>query len=169
MATITPSTERQADLRLASKDPEVTHSGSGDRFTVTFTMEGVALRELQNVLGPRLAKMGVERISRFGMTMSLHGVEAGREGEVFHELATAIEDVNTLRENARDERERSRSAAEAADALAEDRLEKVRDGFHAAREAGIGNHHEGPGERRVLGLEDDGGPTSQRQPEPSDD
>ncbi len=123
MATITPSTEPQADLRLANKDPEVTHSGSGDRFTVKFTMEGVALLELQNVLEPRLAAVGVERISRFGMTISLHGVEAGREGEVFPELETAIEDVNRLRESARGERERSRAAAEAADALAEGRLE----------------------------------------------
>ncbi len=137
MATVTPSTERQADLKLANKDPEVTHSGSGDRFTVKFTMEGVALLELQNVLTPRLAAVGVERISRFGMTMSLHGVEAGRESEVFHAVATAIEDVNTLRETARDERERSRSAAEAADARAEGRLETVRQGFHAARESDV--------------------------------
>ncbi len=133
VATITPSTEPQADLRLADTDPEVTHSGSGDRFTVKFTMEGVDLLEMQNVLAPRLAAVGVERISGFGMTMSLYGVEAGREGEVFHELESAIVDVNRLRESARDERERSRSAAEAAEVLAEGRLEKVRDGFHAAR------------------------------------
>ncbi len=137
MATITPSTEPQADLRLANKDPEVTRSGSGDRFTVKFTMEGVALLELQNVLEPRLAAVGVERISRFGMTISLHGVEAGREGEVFHELETAIEDVNRLRKSARGERERSRAAAEAADALVVGRLETVRHGFHAARESGV--------------------------------
>ena len=153
MATIPPSTERQADLRLASKDPEVT-PGSGDRFTVKFTMEGVALRELQNVLAPRLAAVGVERISRFGMTMSLHGVEAGREGEVFHELATAIEDVNRLRETARDERERSRSAAEAADALAEGRLEKVRDGFHAAQDSRIKTQQDELGDRDEA-IEDD--------------
>jgi hypothetical protein len=133
MATITPSTESQAELRLADKDPDITHSGAGDRFTVTFTMQGVDLLELQNLLAPRLAAVGVERIGRFGMTMSLHGVEAGREGEVFHELETAIEDVNRLRESARDERERSRSADEAADALAAGRLETVRDGFRAAR------------------------------------
>lgn len=135
MATTPSSTERQTDLRLADMDPEVTHSGSGDRFTVKFTMEGVDLRELQNLLAPRLAAVGVERISRFGMTMSLYGVEAGREGEVFHELESAIEDVNRLRESARDDRERSRSAAEAADARAEGRLEDVRDEFHAARES----------------------------------
>jgi hypothetical protein len=38
---------------------------------------------------------------------------------VFHELETAIEDVNRLRKNAHDERERSRSAVETAEALAE--------------------------------------------------
>jgi hypothetical protein len=135
MATITPSTQGQADLKLATKDFEVTHSGSGNRFTVKFTMEGVDLLELQNVLRPRLAAVGVERINRFGMTMSLYGVEAGREGEVFHELQTAIEDVNGLRQTARDDRERSRSAREAADVVAEGRLEKVRDGFHATRES----------------------------------
>ncbi len=144
MATTTSSSERHADLKLADADPEVTHSGSGDRFTVKFTIEGVDLLEVQNVLEPRLAGVGVERISRFGMTMSLHGVEAGREGEVFHEVETAIEDVNRLRETARDERERSRSAAEAADALAEGRLETVRHGFHAAREAGVNTHHGRP-------------------------
>jgi hypothetical protein len=134
MATNAPSTKSQAGLKLADKDPEVAHSGSGDRFTVKFTMEGVDLLELQNVLAPRLAAVGVERISRDGMTMSLHGVEAGREGEVFHELETAIEDVNRTRENVRAERERSRSATEAAEAVAEGRLENVRDRFRAARE-----------------------------------
>jgi hypothetical protein len=164
MATITPSTDSQADLKLADKDPEITHSGSGDRFTVKFTMEGVDLLELENVLGPRLAAVGVERISRFGMTMSLHGVEAGREGEVFHELETAIEDVNGLRESARDERERSRAAAEAADALAEGRLEKVRDGFHVARESGIEIHREELAGRPASGIEDDRAPTGHRSP-----
>jgi len=46
------------------------------------------------------------------MTLSLDGVAAGREGEVFHLVQTAIEDVNTLRRAARDRR-RSRSASEA--------------------------------------------------------
>ncbi|HEV3484779.1 MAG TPA: hypothetical protein VG106_05185, partial [Vicinamibacterales bacterium] len=74
--------------------------------------------------------------------MSLYGVEAGRESEVFHEVETAIEDVNGLRQNARHDRERSRPTAEAGDALAERRLEAVTDveavtdGFHAARESG---------------------------------
>jgi hypothetical protein len=164
MATITPSTDSQADLKLVDKNPEITHSGSGDRFTVKFTMEGVHLRELQNVLSPRLAAVGVERISRFGMTMSLHGVEVGRESEVFHELATAIEDVNRLRQSAHDERERSRSAADAAEALAEHRLEDVRDGFQAARESRTDIHDEELGGRRASGIEDDAGPTGDRQP-----
>jgi hypothetical protein len=131
MATSTPSTDSQADLKLADADPEVTRSGSGDRFTVKFTMEGVDLLELQTILRPRLAAVGVERISRLGMTMSLYGVEAGRESEVFHEIETAIADVNRLRQTARDDRERSRSATEAADAVAERRLE--RSGTNSAR------------------------------------
>lgn len=135
MATINPSRNGHAELKLAAKDPEVTHSGSGDRFTVKFTMEGVDLLELENVLKPRLAAVGVERISRFGMTIALYGVEQGRESEVFHELETAIEDVNTLRQEARDDGERRRSAAEAADVAAEGRLETVRQGFNSARES----------------------------------
>jgi hypothetical protein len=54
---------------------------------------------------------------------------------VFHELETAIEDVNTLRQEARDDGERRRSAAEAADVAAEGRLETVREGFNSARES----------------------------------
>jgi hypothetical protein len=133
MATINPSTNGHAELKLAARDPEVTQSGSGDRFTVKFTMEGVDLLELENVLRPRLAAVGVERLSRFGMTMSLYGVEEGRESEVFHQLETAIEDVNTLRQTAREDRERRRSATEDAETLAEGRLDTVRKGFHAAR------------------------------------
>jgi hypothetical protein len=142
MAAITPSTEGQSDLRLAAKDFEVGHSGSGDRFTVKFTLEGFDLLELENVLRPRLPALGVEGIKRFGMTMSLYGVEAGREGEVFHVLQTAIEDVNRLRQTARDDRERSRSAREAAELVAEGRLENVRDEFHAARESGSNVDHD---------------------------
>lgn len=164
MATIVTSTERRADLRLAGTDAEVRHSELGDRFSVKFTMEGVDLQELQNVLTPRLAAVGVERISRFGMTISLHGVEAGREGEVFHELEAAIEDVNTLRQSARDERERSRSANEAADVLAQRRLGKVRDGFRAARESGSDVHEQERGEQRASGIEDDGDLTGHRSP-----
>ena len=138
MATIKPS-RRDHELRLADADPEVMHSGSGDRFTVKFTMEGAGLLELENVLKPRLAPLGVERISRFGLTMSLYGVEAGREGEVFHEVQTAIEDLNDLREAARDDRERSRGAREAAEAVAEGRLDKTREAFHAARQSRNGD------------------------------
>ena len=144
MATIKPSTNGHAKLKLATKDPEVTHSGSGDRFTVKFTMEGVDLLELENVLKPRLAAVGVQRISRFGMTIALYGVEEGRESEVFHELETAIEDVNTLRQEARDAGERRRSDAEEAEAVAESRLDTVREGFHAARELGSPNERSYP-------------------------
>ena len=135
MTTTDPATNGHHDLRLANRDPEIAHSGSGEGFTVTFTMEGFDLLELENALRPRLAAVGVKRISRFGMTMSLYGVEAGREGEVFHLLETAIEDVNALRQSARDERERSRAASEAAEAVAEGQLENVKDAFHAARQS----------------------------------
>src|SRR5215210_1597972 len=116
MATINPATNGHVRLRLAAKDPRITQSGSSDRFTVEFTMEGVDLRELQNLLRPRLAAAGVQRISRLGMTISLHGVEEGREGEVFHELQMAIDDVNSGREAAREDRDWHRSYAEAAEA-----------------------------------------------------
>ena len=135
MATINPSTGGQAELKLADKDPEVRHSGSSDRFTVKFTIEGVDLRELENVLTPRLPAVGVKQSQRFGMTMSLSGVEAGREGEVSR-TPDRVADVHTLRQNARDDRERSRSATEAADAVAEGRLDAARERFHAARESG---------------------------------
>jgi hypothetical protein len=142
--TMNPATNGHAELKLAAKDPEVAQSGSGDRFTVTFTMEGVDLLELENVLRPRLAAVGVERISRFGMTISLYGVEEGRESEVFHQLETAIEDVNRLRQTAREDRERRRSATEDAEAAAESRLDTVREGFHAARESGSPNARSEP-------------------------
>ena len=54
MAAIIPSTKRQGDLKLVDTDPEVTPSGSGDRFTVRFTMKGVHPVDLQNVLSRRL-------------------------------------------------------------------------------------------------------------------
>ncbi len=138
MATINPSTLDRG-IRLADEDPEVMHSGSGDRFTVKFTMEGAGLLDLENVLKPRLAALGIERISRFGLTMSLYGVEAGREGEVFHEVQAAIEDLNRLREAAHDDRERSRGAREAAEAVAEGRLDKTREAFHAAHQSRNGD------------------------------
>lgn len=130
-----PAMNGHTGLRLASKDPRVTQSGSNDRFTVEFTMEGIDLLELETVLRPRLEAVGVERISRFGMSISLHGVEEGREGEVFHELQLAIDDVNRSRQMVREDRERRRSASDAAEAVAEDRRESVREGFRAAQES----------------------------------
>jgi hypothetical protein len=96
-------------------------------------MEGADLLELQNLLRPRLAAVGVRGITRVGMTMSLYGVEAGREGEVFAELEKAIDEVNKLRRRASDERRRSESADDAAGVVADKRLGKVRDGFRSAR------------------------------------
>ncbi len=63
--------------QLADEDPEVTHSGSGDRFTVKFTIEGVCLVELENVLRARLAAVGVEGMGRLGMTMTLYRCRGG--------------------------------------------------------------------------------------------
>ena len=121
------------DLRLAASDPKVTPSSSGDRFSVQFTMEGVDLLELANVLRPRLAAVGVQRLSRFGMTMSLHGVEEGHEGKVFHELQAAIDDVNAARAASRDDRERRRSETEAAATVSQGRADRVREAFHNAQ------------------------------------
>jgi hypothetical protein len=134
MAANAPSQEdRSVDLKLVDEDFDVTHSGSGDSFTVKFSMEGADLLELQNLLRPRLAAVGVRGITRVGMTMSLYGVEAGREGEVFAELEKAIDEVNKLRRRASDERRRSESADDAAGVVADKRLGKVRDGFRSAR------------------------------------
>jgi hypothetical protein len=134
MAATAPLKEDRTDLdlKLGDEDFDVTHSGSGNRFTVRFTMEGADLLELQNLLRLRLAALRVQ-VTRVGMTMSLCGVEAGREGEVFAELETAIDEVNKLRQRARDERQRSQSATDAAGIIAEERLGKVQDGFRAAR------------------------------------
>jgi hypothetical protein len=134
MAANAPSQEdRSVDLKLVDEDFDVTHSGSGESFTVKFAMEGADLLELQNMLRPRLAAVGVRGITRVGMTMSLYGVEAGREGEVFAELENAIDDVNKLRRRASDARRRSQSADDAAGVVAEKRLGKVQDGFRSAR------------------------------------
>ena len=134
-ANAPPQEDRSVDLKLVDEDFDVTHSGSGESFTVKFTMEGADLLELQNMLRPRLAAVGVRGITRVGLTMSLYGVEAGREGEVFAELENAIDEVNTLRRRAGDERRRSQSADDAAGAVAEKRLGKVQDGFRSARAA----------------------------------
>lgn len=134
MATTESSTNGHVpELKLAAADPRVTPTSSGDRFSVQFTMEGVDLLELENVLRPRLAAVGVQRISRFGMTLSLHGVEEGREGEVFHELQAAIDDVNAARAASREDRERRRSETEAAATVSQDRVDKVRKAFQAAQ------------------------------------
>jgi hypothetical protein len=136
MATTAQNGTRYRELTLADKDPEVEHSGSkSDRFSVTFGVEGTNLLELQNMLTPRLAGVGVERISRSGLTMTLYGVEQGREGEVFHEVAAAIDDVNRARRAAFSDAERRRSASEAANAASDVRLEEVRESFQAARAA----------------------------------
>jgi hypothetical protein len=122
-------------LRLAAKDPEVEHAASGsERFTVKFALEGTNLLELENALAPRLADVGVERISRSGMTITLYGVEHGREGEVFHEVQSGIDDVNRARRAAAEDAEGRRSATEAAGAVAEARLRDVRKSFQTARQ-----------------------------------
>ena len=121
-------------LRLADKDPRIVRSTSAaDRFTVTFALEGTNLLELQNALAPRIADIGVEGISRMGMSMSLYGVEQGREGEVLNEVQAAIDDVNQARDAAREETRDRHSAAEAAQAVSEEQLEAVRKSFQAAR------------------------------------
>ena len=49
------------DLKLADRDLEVTRSTSGsNRFNVKFTLTGINLLELQNVLALRLADVGAE-------------------------------------------------------------------------------------------------------------
>lgn len=135
MATATPdSASQHGELRLADGDPDITHSGSGrDRFNVKFTLTGINLLELQNVLTPRLGGVGVERLHRVGTTMTLYGIEHGREAEVLSAVETAIADVNRARRAGREDAERQRSATEAAEAVSETQLEAVRESF---REAG---------------------------------
>jgi hypothetical protein len=134
VATTASSTDGHVpQLKLAATDPRVRPTSSDDRFSVQFTMEGMDLLELENVLRPRLGAVGVQRISRFGMTISLHGVEEGRESEVFHELQAAIDDVNTARAASREDRERRRSETEAAATVSQDRADKVRKAFRAAQ------------------------------------
>lgn len=135
MATITPdSAARDGELRLADRDPEIQHSASNaDRFVVKFTLEGVHLLELQEALEPRLAGIGVDRIKRFGMTVSLSGVEQGREAEVYAEIQAAIEEVNRARRAARENAEHDRSASQAAATVSEANLQAVGASFRAAR------------------------------------
>jgi hypothetical protein len=138
MATITrESTAPDGGLRLADIDPEVEHYAPGsDRFVVKFTFKGTDVLQLQNVLAPRLAGVGVGRSSRVGMAISLYGVEQGREGEVFAEVEAALEEVNRTRQAARENAEHERSASEAAAVVSEAQLEAVRESFRTARGAG---------------------------------
>jgi hypothetical protein len=134
MATIAAeSTTSDGNVRLSSAAPEVARSASApDRFTVKFDLDGAGLLELQSVLTARMVGVGVERVSRIGTTVSLHGVEQGREGEVFHELQAAIDDVNGSRKAASEVAEQRRSATEAADAASEVQLQAVRESFATA-------------------------------------
>ena len=134
MATIAaePPTS-DGNVRLAGAAPEVARSASApDRFTVKFDLDGAGLLDLQSVLTARMVGVGVERVSRIGTTVSLHGVEQGREGEVFHELQAAIDDVNGSRKAASEVAEQRRSATEAADAASEVQLQAVRESFATA-------------------------------------
>ena len=134
MATIAaqPATF-EGHVRLADTAPEVARSASApDRFTVKFDLEGAGLLDLQTVLTGRMVGVGVERVSRIGTTVSLHGVEQGREGEVFYELQAAIDDVNGSRRAASKVAEQRRSATEAADAASEVQLQAVRESFVTA-------------------------------------
>ena len=135
MATITPeATAPDGGLTLTDTDPEVEHYAPGsDRFVVKFKFIGPDLLQLQNVLAPRLAGIGVGRSTRTGMTISLYGVEHGREGEVLAEVQRAIDEVNQTRQAGRDNAERERSAVEAAAVISETELEAVRESFRTAR------------------------------------
>jgi hypothetical protein len=138
MATITPeATAPDGGLTLADVDPEVEHYAPGsDRFVVKFTFKGPDLLQLQNVLAPRLAGIGVGRSTRTGMTISLYGVEHGREGDVLAEVRRSIDEVNRTRQAARENAEHERSASEGAAVISEAQLEAVRESFRTACRAG---------------------------------
>ena len=154
MATQAPeATAPDGGLTLTDTDPEIEHYAPGsDRFVVKFRFTGPDLLQLQNVLAPRLAGIGVGRSTRTGMTISLYGVEHGREGEVLAEVQRAIDDVNQTRQAGRDNAngsaqvvaqdwsrdsrenaERQRAARDAASVLSEAQLEAVRESFRTAR------------------------------------
>jgi hypothetical protein len=103
---------------------------------VKFTFKGTDLLQLQNVLAPRLAGIGVGRSSRVGMTITLYGVEEGRESEVLNEVQAAVDEVNRTRQAARENAEHERSSAEAAAAVSDAQLEAVRGSFRTARAGG---------------------------------
>jgi hypothetical protein len=134
MATISVESATSNDtVRLARKPPEVARSSAGsERFTVKFELEGTGLLELQNALTARAASVGVERISRMGTTLSLHGVEHGRESEVFFEVQAAIDDVNRARQAAEEISEQRRLATEEANAVSDAQVRAVRESFAAA-------------------------------------
>ena len=140
MATITPeATAPEGGLTLADSDPEVEHYAPGsDRFVVKFRFIGPDLLQLQNVLAPRLARIGVGRSTRTGVTISLYGVEHGREGEVLAEVQRAIDEVNQTRQAGRENAERERAAVDEAAVLSEAQLESVRESFRTARCEPIG-------------------------------
>jgi hypothetical protein len=68
-----------------------------------------------------------------GITISLYGVEHGREGEVLAEVQRAIDGVSQTRQAERESAERERSAVEAAAVISETELEAVRESFRTAR------------------------------------
>jgi hypothetical protein len=135
MATQAPeATAPDGGLTLADADPDVEHYAPGsDRFVVRFRFKGPDLLQLQNVLTPRLAGIGVGRSTRTGMTISLYGVEHGREGEVLAEVQRAIDEVNQARQAGRENAERERAAVDAAGVLSEAQVDAVRESFRTAR------------------------------------
>jgi hypothetical protein len=100
---------------------------------VKFRFIGPDLFQLQNVLAPRPAGIGVGRSTRTGVTISLYGVEHGREGEVLAEVQRAIDEVNQTRQAGRGDAERERAVVDAASVVSEAQLEAVRESFRTAR------------------------------------
>jgi hypothetical protein len=122
------------ELRLSTTDPEVEPMASRPgRFMVKFKLEGVDLLELETLISPRLAAVGVGAISRFGLTISLYGVQPGREAEIHTVVQGAIDDVNRARGEARVRAAHDRSVSEEAAAASEVELRTVTETFQAAR------------------------------------
>ena len=116
MATISPeSATFDDDLRLlASTLPEGARSASAPhRFTVKYTLMGTGLLDLQDVLAARVASVGADGVSCLGNTVSVHGVERGREDEVLYEVRAGIEKVNCSRTAAREALQQREAAGEA--------------------------------------------------------
>jgi hypothetical protein len=126
-----PPTTR-GELRLSKSDPEVEPMNSRPgRFTVKFKLDGVDLLELETAISPRLAAVGVDAIRRFGMTVSLDGVEPGREAEIQKVVQGAIDDVNRARGEARERAAHDRSASEEAAEASDVELRTVTKTFQA--------------------------------------